>query len=153
MAQGLRTLAPLPEDPESIPSTHTAAESCLLLQLQGTLSSGLHGREVHRYTCRQHTHTGKKTERKPRTLKGGRGVCTDTEQLFWSEESSPQGGRWRECGWERGHKVTDGCLRTTEPRFSSAKLVSGLAMRSLALWPVWVSAGPQAVASSLQKDS
>lgn len=62
-------------------------------------------------------------QRKPRTLKGGRGVCTDREQLFRSEESSPQGGRWRECGWERGHKVTDGCLRTTEPRLSSAKLV------------------------------
>lgn len=156
MAQGLRAPAPLPEDPESIPSTHTAAESCLLLQLQGTrhsLLAFMAVRYTDRYTGRQHTHTGKKTERKPRTLEGGRGVCTDREQLFCSEESSPQGGRWRECGWERGHEVTDRCLRTTEPRFSSAKLVSGLAMRSLALWPVWDSAGPQAVASSLQKDS
>lgn len=61
-------------------------------------------------------------QRKPRTLKGGRGVCTDREQLFRSEESSQQGGGGGSVGG-RGHEVTDGCLRTTEPRFSSAKLV------------------------------
>lgn len=38
-------------------------------------------------------------------------------------------------------------------RGSPLQSLSGLAMRSLALWPVWDSAGPQAVASSLQKDS
>lgn len=157
MAQGLRAPAPLPEDPESIPSTHTAAESCLLLQLQGTRHSllafmGMRDTDIRAGNTPTQV---RKQERKPRTLKGGRGVCTDREQLFWSEESSPQGGRWRECGWERGHEVTRSQTGVYGPqnRGSPLQSLSGLAMRSLTLWPVWDSAGPQAVASSLQKDS
>lgn len=151
MAQWLRALAPRPELPESIPSTHMAAESCLLLQLQGTWHSLLAFMGV-RYTDKRagNTHTGKKTERKPSTLKGGRGVCTERNSFSGGGELT---AGWRECGWERGHKVTDRCLRTTDPRFSSAKLVSGLARRGLAVWLVWDSAVPQAVGSSLPKDS
>ena len=36
MAQRLRVLTDLPEDPGSIPSMHMAAHNCLLLQIQGT---------------------------------------------------------------------------------------------------------------------
>lgn len=35
MAQQLRALAALPEDPGSVPSTHMAAHNCLKLQFQG----------------------------------------------------------------------------------------------------------------------
>lgn len=153
MAQWLRALALLLELPESIPSTHMAAKSCLLLQLQGTLhSSGLHGCEVHRYACRQHTHTGKKTERKPSTLRGGRGVCTDREQLFWRRRAHCRAGGEGSVG---GNEVTrsQGHRQVFTDHRTSAKLVSSLAMRSLAVWLVWDSAVPQAVTSSLPKDS
>ena len=35
MAQRLRALTALPEDPGSIPSTHMAAHNCLKIQFQG----------------------------------------------------------------------------------------------------------------------
>lgn len=153
MAQGLRAPAPLPEDPESIPSTHTAAESSLLLQLQGTRHSLLALMGVRDTDIRAgNTLIQVRKQRKPRTLKGGRGVCTDREQLFRSEESSPQGGGGGSVG---GNEVTRSRMGVYRPQNPGSPLqsLSGLAMRSLALWPVWDSAGPQAVASSLQRDS
>jgi hypothetical protein len=61
MAQWLRALAALLEDPGFIPSTHTAAHSCLYLQFLGIQCRSWFPwvpvtHMMRRHTCRQNTH-------------------------------------------------------------------------------------------------
>ena len=63
MAQWLRTWTALPEDPGSIPRTHTAANNCLELQPQKiqhpspTAVSTIHTCDVQAYMQAKHTYT------------------------------------------------------------------------------------------------